>query len=72
MATTSSNSGDVITRSQAAMRYGVSTRTLDRLMKSGKFPRPDVVLSQRTHRWTQACLDRFFAVQAQAPMSNAN
>jgi predicted DNA-binding transcriptional regulator AlpA len=61
MTTTSSNGGDLLTRAQVSTRYGVSPRTLGELMNRGKFPRPDVVLSQRTHRWTQACLDRFFA-----------
>jgi predicted DNA-binding transcriptional regulator AlpA len=58
---TSSNGGDLFTRHQVASKYGVSTRTLGELMRNGKFPRPDIVLSQRTHRWSQACLDRFFA-----------
>jgi predicted DNA-binding transcriptional regulator AlpA len=64
MTTTSANSGDMLTRSQVASRYGVSTRALGGMMKAGKFPKPDVVLSQRTHRWSQACLDRFFSAQA--------
>jgi predicted DNA-binding transcriptional regulator AlpA len=48
-------------RSQLAARYGISTRTIDRMRKRGQFPPPDIQIGDRTFRWNDETVEKFLA-----------
>ncbi len=59
MTTEPPNVQRILGRPEVAAMFGTSTKTIDRLIKLGRFPAPDVVLSRKTVRWSAACIDRF-------------
>ena len=46
------DAGGALSKSEIALLVGVSVKSLDRWVKSGSFPGPDLIMNQRCIRWS--------------------
>ncbi len=67
-ADTDTFTGSLLTRRQVAERLNISTSTLSRRVKAGKFPRP-VRVGKRRVMWPEADLARWLATNAVQPQT---
>lgn len=52
------DAGAALSKAEVALLAGVSTRTVDSWMKAGRWPRPDLVFSPRSMKWSPALVRR--------------
>ena len=53
------NAGALLDRRKVAEKLYISVRTLDRYVREGLFPQPDVRIGERCVRWQQKTVDKY-------------
>lgn len=56
---------EVFTVADLVKKLGVSDKTLRKAVKEGRFPKPNVVLGERTLRWSRSAVDSFLKGEGQ-------